>query len=624
MDSQKQARLRVLSRHQHRLDMELQRLLILDQRFFLLRVGTLLGGGFLAFLLLFWGPGRSGLWVSAAALVAFVLVVYLHRRVDRARLYFQTAYAQVSTQMARMSLGWEGIPESPPPTLHGLNYGNGINKATHPFWSDLDLTGERSIHQLVDTAASLGGSQRLASWLLAPVPDPGSIQYRRALIEEMLERTGFRTHLAFRSRLVKEKANGYWNAERLLQWLNDSSSRSLLPELAALSGLAVLNVALVILYFLEVLPAYWIWTVALYAFIYLYKYRDYETLFEDTFKVGESLAQLGLVLEYLERFPYSSASELAKLCEPFTSPTKRPSSFLRRIVWITTAASLGNNMFLAFFFNAVLPWNFIFAHLLNRYKKALNHTLPIWLDTWYELEALSSLANFAYLNPAYTFPEITAEKQEPGQTVLDARAIGHPLIPEGVKVRNDYSIHDLGEISLITGSNMSGKSTFLRTMGVNLCLAYTGGPVDADYLQTVLFRLFTVIQVSDSLSNGISYFYAEVRRLKALLEALGAEEEYPLFFLIDEIFRGTNNRERRIGSQAYIRALGHSRGSGVISTHDLELVRLADEIPAITNYHFREEIIGGRMVFDFKLRSGPSPTTNALKIMQMEGLPVDP
>jgi hypothetical protein len=623
MDSQKQSRLRALSRHQHRLDTQLQKLLILDQRFFLLRVGTLLGGGFLAFLLLFWGPGRSGLWVSAAALVAFVFVVYLHRRVDRAKMYFQTAFSQVSIQMARMSLDWDGIPESPPLSLQGLSYDNGISKAAHPFWSDLDLTGERSIHQLVDIATSLGGSQRLASWLLAPVPDPESIHYRRALIEEMLERTGFRTHLAFRSRLVKEKASGYWNAERLLHWLQGSSSRSLLPELAALSGLAAVNVVLVILFVLEVLPAYWIWAVALYAFIYLYKYRDYETLFEDTFKVGESLAQLRWVLEYLEKFPYSRSSELAKLCEPFTSPARRPSAFLRRIIWITSAASLGNNMFLAFFFNAVLPWNFIFSHLLNRYKNALKRSLPIWLDTWYELEALSSLANFAYLNPAYTFPEITAENQEPGRAVLEARAIGHPLIPEGLKVRNDYSIQGQGEISLITGSNMSGKSTFLRTIGVNLCLAYTGGPVDAVYLQTVLFRLFTVIQVSDSLSNGISYFYAEVRRLKALLEALGAEEDYPLFFLIDEIFRGTNNRERRIGSQAYIRSLAQGRGSGVISTHDLELVRLADENPAITNYHFREEIIGGRMVFDFKLREGPSPTTNALKIMQMEGLPVD-
>jgi DNA mismatch repair ATPase MutS len=169
---------------------------------------------------------------------------------------------------------------------------------------------------------------------------------------------------------------------------------------------------------------------------------------------------------------------------------------------------------------------------------------------------------------------------------------------------------------------MSGKSTFLRTLGVNLCLAFAGAPVNATAFQTVLLRLFTCIKVSDSVTDGISYFYAEVRRLKALLCALEAEEPVPLCFLIDEIFRGTNNRERLIGSRAYIHALAHGRGVGAISTHDLELITLADTVPTIRNYHFRETVSAGRMVFDYQLRPGPCPTTNALQIMQMEGLPV--
>jgi hypothetical protein len=623
MDSQKQARLDVLARHQGRLATRMEKLLHVDQRFFVLRVGSLLGGGALSLVLLFWGPGRSGLWVTAVTLVAFMLVVILHRRVDQARLHFQIAFSQVSSQIARMSLDWDKVPQPPASTIDTLQLETGFNKSAHPFSNDLDLLGERSVHQLIDTATSLGGSQRLAEWLLAPVPDPEQIHYRRALIVEMLGMTGFRTHLAFKSRLVREQANSYWNAHRLLNWLEDSSSRSLLPVLVMLSGLAVLNMVLLILYFTQNLRAYWIWTVALYAFIYLYRYRDYETLFDDTYKLGESLAQVRWVLEYLEDYPYKESGSLANLCEPITVPTKRPSAFIRKIVWISSASSMGNNMFLAFFFNAVLPWNFIFSHLLNRYKSALKQSLPIWLDIWYELEALNSLTNFAYLNPTYTFPEISTAMGKPGSRVFEARAMGHPLIPEGMKVCNDYSIQDLGEIAIITGSNMSGKSTFLRTVGVNLCLAYTGGPVDAAYLQTILFRLFTVIQVSDSLSHGISYFYAEVRRLKSLLDALEAEGDYPLFFLIDEIFRGTNNRERRIGSRSYIRSLGKGRGVGLISTHDLELVKLADNSLAIHNYHFREEVRDGRMIFDYRLRPGPSPTTNALKIMRLEGLPVD-
>jgi len=264
-----------------------------------------------------------------------------------------------------------------------------------------------------------------------------------------------------------------------------------------------------------------------------------------------------------------------------------------------------------------------FAHRLNHYKEAIKTDLPVWIDTWYELEALNALANFGYLHPDYVFPDVLPVTTPPAQAVLRACALGHPLLPQDGCVCNDFTFAHLGELALITGSNMSGKSTFLRTLGVNLCLAYAGAPVHASALQTVLLRLFTCIKVSDSVTDGISYFYAEVRRLKALLRALEAPEPIPLCFLIDEIFRGTNNRERLIGSRAYIHALTRGHGVGVISTHDLELVTLADTVASIRNYHFREEVRDGRMVFDYQLRPGPCPTTNALKIMQMEGLPVD-
>src|SRR5262249_54552395 len=224
----------------------------------------------------------------------------------------------------------------------------------------------------------------------------------------------------------------------------------------------------------------------------------------------------------------------------------------------------------------------------------------------------NALAHFGYLHPDFVFPDVLPVTTPPAQPILSARGLGHPLLRTEVRVCNDFTFAHLGEMALITGSNMSGKSTFLRTLGVNLCLAYAGAPVNATALQTVLLRLFTCIKISDSVTDGISYFYAEVRRLKALLCALTAAEPLgatvsaqgrqalgatawaqalqglPLCFLIDEIFRGTNNRERLIGSQAYIRALTRGYGVGVISTHDLELITLADSVPHIHNYHFRE------------------------------------
>jgi len=196
------------------------------------------------------------------------------------------------------------------------------------------------------------------------------------------------------------------------------------------------------------------------------------------------------------------------------------------------------------------------------------------------------------------------------------------LIPCDRKVSNDFELGRDKRIAIITGSNMAGKSTFLRTLGINLALAYAGGPVSASYLCASFFRVFACIRVSDSLADGLSYFYAEVKRLKAILDSVRNHPDEVHFVLIDEIFRGTNNRERRIGSQSYIRALAELPVIGSIATHDLELIKLAEEIPAVANYHFREEIVDGRMVFDYRIHIGPCPTTNALKIMEIEGLPV--
>ena len=170
---------------------------------------------------------------------------------------------------------------------------------------------------------------------------------------------------------------------------------------------------------------------------------------------------------------------------------------------------------------------------------------------------------------------------------------------------------------------MAGKSTFLKTIGINFCLAYAGGPVNASEFRTTPFRLHTCIRISDSITDGFSYFYAEVKCLKSLLEELNTIDGFPLLYLIDEIFRGTNNRERLIGGRSYVRMLVGKSGICFLATHDLELASLADEGSRIHNYHFRDSVQDGMLVFDYKIHPGPSPTTNALKIMRMEGLPVE-
>jgi len=259
-----------------------------------------------------------------------------------------------------------------------------------------------------------------------------------------------------------------------------------------------------------------------------------------------------------------------------------------------------------------MPWDMYAAYRLASLRQKLRHLMPEWLNVWADLEALSALRTFAYLNPDYTRPQLQAN----GMTFA-AVEIGHPLIAHELRVCNDFTM-DANQVTMLTGSNMSGKSSFLRTLGVNLVLTNAGAVVTAASLNTSLFRIYSCIKVSDSLAEGYSYFYAEVRRLKALLDSLEQTNNLPLFFLIDEIFKGTNNRERLLGSEAYIHALLGKHGTGAISTHDLELASLS----GLSNFHFADQVRDGQLTFDYKLRPGVSPTTNALRIMRLAGLPV--
>ncbi|MBH0186503.1 MAG: DNA mismatch repair protein MutS, partial [Nitrospira sp.] len=249
-----------------------------------------------------------------------------------------------------------------------------------------------------------------------------------------------------------------------------------------------------------------------------------------------------------------------------------------------------------------------------------------WLDCLADIEAASALANFAYLHPHYAWPEpLELSPQHNGENVaIRANRLGHPLLPANARVANDVCLDKLGSIHLITGSNMSGKSTFLRTIGINLCLAQAGGPVCATLFTWSWSRLACCIRVDDSLDAGLSFFYAEVKRLKTILDATQDRTAPPVLFLIDEIFKGTNNRERLIGSRTFIMELARGNGLGLVTTHDLELTDLDKTVPQLTNAHFQETVSAGALQFDYTLRPGPCPTTNALRIMELEGLPVPP
>ncbi len=591
----------------HRLERRIARLEALSRRYSWLRLGILLIGGLVIWAASALAGAAAGWMAFFGVAIVFTIVIFFHRRLEGWISRFRILKELKSGQKAHMTLDWERIPE--PPMAAG--------RARARLEIDLDLVGGQSLHRLIDTAVSRDGSQLLADWLTQPIPDLAGIAERQGLLHELIPLVGFRDrlHLAFRL-ASKEKLEG----EKLLRWLKEDYPSARLRWALPVAALFVaLNIALFALNSIGSIPAYWVLTAFLYAFFYYFNAGALGKFLVAILRLDEELPKFRVILQILETYPLGDRDDLTRLCQPFRQPQDLPSSQLRRMKMVTAGVGLRMNFVVGFLLNLVFPWDFTFAWLADRCRQGMAQSLPVWFNTWNKLEALISLANFGYLNPDYAFPEIVPG----GRPVFAVQGLGHPLIPAAQKVCNEFTVQELGQLAIITGSNMAGKSTFIKTVGVNLCLAYAGGPVNAARFRSNPFRLHTCIHITDSVTDGFSYFYAEVKCLKSLLEALKADHPIPLLYLIDEIFRGTNNRERLIGSRSYIREIIGRKGVGFLSTHDLELTGLADGSPFIKNYHFRDSVLDGKLVFDYKIRSGPSPTTNALAIMRLEGLPVE-
>jgi len=552
--------------------------------------------------------------VLVAALLAFIAVVVAHDRVEDALRRYTLLDQFASTQLARLDLAW---PRLPPERA-------GAPPRDHPFAGDLDLVGERSLHRLLDIAVTRQGGELLRDWLLAATPDEASIRRRQVLVRALAGRTLSRDRLLATAMGATE---GAWDGTDALRWLEGRPAIPFSRTRAVALGALVPIIGLLFLvgvFAPGLNRAFALGPLALASALYLLRRRLVRPYIGGVRALDAALEGPRRVFAYLEGSPFGASPELHALCAPLREDgsSGRASVAVAGVARLTGVATLQESLAWPII-NLLAPLDLFLAYRLSRGTALLAARLPGWLDVWFELEALSSLANLAYLRPAYTFPDVRGGDAGAVQPVFLARGIGHPLIPDDRKVANDFVVERMGDVALITGSNMAGKSSFLRTLGVNLCLAYAGGPVDAAVLRTAVFRPFTSLAVADSVTDGYSYFYAEVRRLKALLTELEREDAPPLFFLVDEIFRGTNNRERLLGGRAYLRAITGQHGVGAVSTHDLGLVELADQLPQVANYHFRDDVVDGRLVFDYALRPGPAPTTNALRIMRLAGLPVD-
>jgi ABC-type multidrug transport system fused ATPase/permease subunit len=566
--------------------------------------------GLLLFLFSFFYLTQLITWIFLAiVLIAWGIVTSIFNKIEleikKCKLWIRIK----KDSLARMRLDWSNIPNK--------DFTETLND--HPFESDLNITGKNSLLQLLDVSTSKEGCEKLKDWLLIKIPSGEIILERQEIIKELIPLSGFRHKLILNANLSSRKR---LEGSRLSDWLRSASNAEKIKRILNILIIIIpINVLFLILFILQVIPAYWTIGVLIYIGIYWFNIKYINELFDKALDIKSEFGQFSQILDFLEKYPALQNPENKRLYQfsrIFFENKNTPSGYFKRLNRITYAASFQKNPFIELFLNSLVPYDFIVALKLEKVKEEMSNKLPGWLEVFYNLEALISLSNFAYLNPDYIFPSIKKENH-----LFTAEKIAHPLIPYDTNIHNDFSLTKKGEVVIITGSNMSGKSTFLKTVGTNLVLAFTGTVVNASKFDTDLFRIVTCINISDSITDGISYFYAEVKRLKLLLDEIKLDNAFPVFYLIDEIFKGTNNLERLIGSRSYIKNLSGLNGTGLISTHDLELIKLESSIPEVSNYHFKEEVAEGKMLFDYKLRKGPSPTTNALKIMEIEGLPIE-
>ncbi|MGQ0666113.1 MAG: MutS family DNA mismatch repair protein, partial [Nitrospiraceae bacterium] len=550
---------------------------------------------------------QIGNWSLATFVTVFAVVAGYHNRLE-SRIHRLRQWQRIKrSHLARIRLDWEQIPERAHPI-----------PSQHPYATDLDLIGTHSLLQLLDTTVSSHGRDRLAGWLLLQPPDAKVWTARQTLIRELAPRSRFRDRLVLTAHLLDEQEINGQRLAAVLQHQHHIPRLRLLLSVQTILALTTATLGLAAL--LNWLPGYWMFSFGLYALIYLLTDQG-EELLEHAVGLHHEVDKFGTVLRYLEQHARRPGTALAATCRVLTETAAAPSSLIRRVARVLHGISVKAHPLVHLFCNAIGPWDLSFALRLQHLQRRVQAHLPMWLDRLAEVEAASALATFAYLHPSYAWPSPrqAAHDQDGSAGSYAATALGHPLIPATTLMTNDFSIEGLGTILLVTGSNMSGKSTFLRTVGINLCLAQAGGPVCAGRFDWTWSRLACCIRIDDSLDAGLSFFYAEVKRLKTILDATQERTAPPVLFLIDEIFKGTNNRERLIGSRVYIKRLATGNGLGLVSTHDLELTDLEKEIPSLTNAHFQETVSAGALEFDYRLRPGPCPTTNALRIMELEG-----
>jgi hypothetical protein len=546
----------------------------------------------------------SGLWLLVPVVV-FAGLVIRHEQVRAMGRRIQRSVAFYEKGIARIEDRWIGTGDP----------GRAFFDESHPYAVDLDIFGKGSLFELLSLARTRSGERTLAGWLMAPA-SAAEIRARQQAVDELRDNLDLREDLAVLGEDVRSAVHPEW----LSRWssrprlLESRTARVLAPFLSffMIAGLV---------YYFGFYGSGWFVAAAIglggaFGLYYRQPVREVTDAVADP---GKDLEVLGLLLARLEREQWKTEklrnlrSALDTVGTVYDRP--RPASveihkLVKMIEWLNSRL----NTFFAVF-SPLLLWSTQFAFAIEEWRSKHGAAIGRWLEAVGELEALCSISAYGYEHPGDPFPQIIE-----GPTHIKAEDLRHPLLPAAQCVPNSVQLDSDRQFLIISGSNMSGKSTMLRTVGVNVVLALAGAPVRAKSMQLSILAVGATIRVMDSLQQGTSRFYAEIQRLRDIMELT---KKLPVLFLLDEILHGTNSHDRAVGADGVIRGLIDRGAIGLVTTHDLALARLADSLaPRGANFHFEDHLEDGRMVFDYRLQPGVVQKSNALALMRAVGLEV--
>ena len=573
-----------------------------------LRLATFLPAAACVFWALTRGFTITPVVIGAVLFAAFGALVVWHARVEDRVAWFDALRLVNVRAEARVKRDWRTLPTGDPP--HGLDLTN------HPYALDLDVFGRASLYQWLGPAGTVGGAARLADWLLHTV-DASEIHARQSAAEALATEPEWREQFAARGSLAAEASAPQMRI--FLEWAEGSHP---FGRYATLVRVLVLTLTLsiwglILLHALGVIATA-LWLVPMLAGMILSFALAWPitTAFDRAGGGQMALRGYARLFAHAETVPVA-APRLAGLRDQLTAAGAPASVCMRRLNRILGFGDLRRGAAIFHFvIQAVTLWDFHVLDWLERWRVSTGRRVRGWLEALAQLDAHALAAAVRADNPDWALPQIVAEPR------VDAVTLGHPLIPDDRRVANDVTVGPPGTLLLITGSNMSGKSTLLRAIGLNAVLAQTGAAVCATRFQLPHVDVQTSIRVQDSLELGLSYFMAALARLKGVVDA--AEHERPgrvLLYLLDEILQGTNSAERGIAVRAVARHLLEAGAIGAMTTHDLNLAGEEPLNSAAQLVHFTEIVDEqGTMRFDYRLRPGLATSRNALRLMQMIGI----